>query len=55
VTRDAGNDVYLLDPSTGDGATLVKAVKDRSPAPVDLRIDGREVVLLDTPSTATAR
>lgn len=47
VTRDDKNDVYLLDPASGEGATLVAAVKDRSPRPVDLRIDGREVVLLD--------
>lgn len=47
VTRDAGNDVYMLDPSTGEGAVLVKAVRDRSTAPPPLRIDGHEVVLLD--------
>jgi poly-gamma-glutamate capsule biosynthesis protein CapA/YwtB (metallophosphatase superfamily) len=55
VTRDDKNDVYLLDPTTGEGATLAKAVKDRSPGPVDLRIDGREVVLLEAPATSTAR
>jgi hypothetical protein len=30
VTRDDKNDVFLLDPSTGEGAKLVQAVKDRS-------------------------
>jgi poly-gamma-glutamate synthesis protein (capsule biosynthesis protein) len=47
VTRDDKNDVYLLDPSSGEGATLVQAVKDRSTDPPALRVDGREVVLLD--------
>jgi poly-gamma-glutamate capsule biosynthesis protein CapA/YwtB (metallophosphatase superfamily) len=55
VTRDEKNDVHLLDPAAGEGATLAKAVRDRSPVPVDLRIDGKEVVLLDAPPTATAR
>lgn len=55
VTRDDKNDVYLLDPNAGEGATLVKAVTDRSPMPVTLRIDGREVVLLDTAASSTSR
>jgi poly-gamma-glutamate capsule biosynthesis protein CapA/YwtB (metallophosphatase superfamily) len=46
VTRDANNDVYLLDPSEGEGAKLVQMIKDRSTNPT-LRIDGHEVVLLD--------
>ena len=45
VTRDSNNDVYLLDPAEGEGAKLVKMVKDRSPALPPLRIDGHEVVL----------
>lgn len=53
VTRDAGNDVYMLDPSTGEGALLVKAVRDRSTAPPPLRIDGHEVVLLEVPTTTS--
>ena len=47
VTRDANNDVYLLDPSEGEGAKLVQAVKDRSSNVPPLRIEGREVVLMD--------
>lgn len=53
VSRDEQNDVYLLDPGTGDGATLLQAVKDRSAAAPPLRIDGREVVLLDTGGART--
>src|SRR5207244_12405878 len=30
VTRDANNDVFMLDPSTGDGATLVDVIKGLS-------------------------
>jgi hypothetical protein len=55
VTRDDKNDVYLLDPATGEGATLVKAVTDRSTNLPPLRIDGREVVLLETPPTTSER
>lgn len=52
VTRDANNDVYLLDPSSGEGATLVQAVKDRSSAAPPLKVDGHEVVLMDgSPTT----
>lgn len=47
VSRDAGNDVFMLDRGEGEGAKLVQAVKDRSPAPPALRIDGHEVVLMD--------
>ena len=47
VTRDGNNDVFLLDPSDGEGASLVKMVKDRSSNPPPLRIDGHEVVLFD--------
>ena len=47
VTRDANNDVYLLDPNDGEGAKLVQWVKERSTTPPPLRIDGHEVVLLD--------
>ncbi len=55
VTRDDKNDIYLLDPTAGEGATLAKAVKDRSPGPVDLRLDGREIVLLDAAATSSVR
>ena len=47
VSRDANNDVYLLDPSEGEGARLTQWVKERSAAPPPMRIDGHEVVLLD--------
>lgn len=55
VTRDDGNDVYLLDPATGEGARLVQAVKDRSVNPPALRIDGREVVLWEAPGGTSER
>ena len=53
VTRDASNDVYLLDPSEGEGAKLVQWVRERSTNPPPMRIDGHEVVVLDrtVPST----
>ena len=47
VTRDANNDVYLLDPSQRDGSAMVELVRARSANPPPLRIDGQEVVLLD--------
>lgn len=47
VTRDSNNDVYLLDPSQGEGAKLVQAVKDRSTNLPALRLEGQEVVLMD--------
>ena len=53
VTRDASNDVYLLDPSEGEGAKLVQWVKERSTNPPPMRIDGHEVVLFDRGVTAT--
>ncbi len=55
VTRDANNDVYMLDPSTGEGAALVKAVTDRSTAPPAMKIDGKEVVLLEAPARTSNR
>ncbi len=54
VSRDGNNDVYLLDPSEGEGAKLVRWVKERSSAPPSLRIDGHEVVLMEkTPATSS--
>lgn len=47
VSRDANNDIFMLDPSEGEGAKLLQAVKDRSATPPALRIDGYEVVLMD--------
>lgn len=48
VTRDAKNDVLMLDPAAGDGAALVEVIKGLSPK-TPLRVDGQEVVLLDAP------
>lgn len=53
VTRDASNDVYLLDPSEGEGAKLVQWVKERSTNPPAMRIDGHEVVVMDKANPAT--
>ncbi|HUE85127.1 MAG TPA: CapA family protein [Vicinamibacterales bacterium] len=47
VSRDANNDVFLLDPSEGEGAALVQTVKERSTNLPALKIDGQEVVLLE--------
>jgi poly-gamma-glutamate capsule biosynthesis protein CapA/YwtB (metallophosphatase superfamily) len=55
VTRDKQNDVFMLDPSSGEGAKLVQMVKDRSATLPPLRIDGQEVVLLDAPAATTSR
>ena len=49
VTRDAKNDVMMIDPSSGDGAALVSVIR-RLSANVPLKIDGQEVVLLDAPA-----
>lgn len=48
VTRDANNDVLMLDPSTGEGERLLQVIKGVSTG-VPLKIDGQEVVLLDKP------
>jgi poly-gamma-glutamate synthesis protein (capsule biosynthesis protein) len=48
VTRDADNNVLLLEPASTEGARLLGIVKNVSPD-VPLRIDGQEVVLLDRP------
>lgn len=54
VTRDASNDVYLLDPSEGEGAKLVQWVRERSTNPPPMRIDGHEVVVMDKAMPATS-
>jgi poly-gamma-glutamate synthesis protein (capsule biosynthesis protein) len=48
VTRDAQNNVLMVDPSTGDGARLLQVIRGVSDN-VPLKIDGHEVVLLDKP------
>ena len=45
TSRDDENNVVMLDPNSGEGEHLVQKVKSLSAAP--LRIDGREVVLLE--------
>jgi hypothetical protein len=55
VSRDANNDVYLLDPSQGEGAKLLQWVKDRSSAPPALRIDGHEVVMFERTAATSSR
>jgi poly-gamma-glutamate synthesis protein (capsule biosynthesis protein) len=55
VSRDTGNDVYLIDPSEGEGAKLVQLVKDRSSDLPALRVDGHEVVLMDTAASTHNR
>jgi poly-gamma-glutamate capsule biosynthesis protein CapA/YwtB (metallophosphatase superfamily) len=54
VTRDAQNDVMLLEPSSDEGARLIGIVKKVS-GDVPLRIDGHEVVLLERPAPTTVR
>lgn len=56
VSRDEKNDVFMLDPATGEGAKLMAMVKSRSVDPPPLRIDGQEVVLLDgTAATSSVK
>jgi poly-gamma-glutamate synthesis protein (capsule biosynthesis protein) len=55
VSRDAGNDVYLLDPSEGEGARLVQWVKERSANPPAMTIDGHEVVVSSRSPAQTSR
>jgi poly-gamma-glutamate capsule biosynthesis protein CapA/YwtB (metallophosphatase superfamily) len=52
VTRDAHNDVMLLDPSEGEGARLLGIVK-RVSGSIALPIEGKEVVLLDRSGSTT--
>jgi poly-gamma-glutamate capsule biosynthesis protein CapA/YwtB (metallophosphatase superfamily) len=55
VTRDANNDIYLLDPSEGEGAKLTQWVKERSATPPAMRIDGHEVVMFERASATSSR
>ena len=54
VSRDANNDVYLLDPSEGEGAKLTQWVKERSAAPPAMRVDGHEVVVMERAAGSTS-
>lgn len=46
VTRDPENNVMMLDPSSGEGAALMRKVEALSPG-VPLRIEGHEAVLVE--------
>jgi poly-gamma-glutamate capsule biosynthesis protein CapA/YwtB (metallophosphatase superfamily) len=46
VSRDASNNVMMLDPASAEGARLVQVVKGVS-GDTALRVEGQEVVLLD--------
>ena len=50
VSRDAKNNMIMLDPTTGEGARLVTHVRERSLG-VPLEIAGREVVMMDGRAT----
>ncbi len=54
VSRDAHNNVLMLDPSSGEGAKLVKVIRDVS-SDVALPIDGQEVVLIDRQAQTSRR
>jgi poly-gamma-glutamate synthesis protein (capsule biosynthesis protein) len=54
VTRDDRNNVLMLDPSTGEGARLLQVITGVSDN-VRLKIDGKEVVLLDRPIEVSRR
>jgi poly-gamma-glutamate synthesis protein (capsule biosynthesis protein) len=53
VTRDANNDVFMLDPSGPEGAKLMQMVRERSSNPPPLTIDGHEVVLMNRATATT--
>ena len=55
VSRDDKNDVFMLDPSTGDGQKLVQVIRGLSPADLPLKIEGQEVVLLDRATVTTSQ
>ena len=52
VSRDADNNMMMLDPAAGEGARLVTHVRERS-AGVPLEIAGNEVVMVDSRTTTT--
>jgi poly-gamma-glutamate capsule biosynthesis protein CapA/YwtB (metallophosphatase superfamily) len=54
VSRDAKNDVMMLDPKEGDGAALFKTIEGLSPG-VALKTEGQEVVLLDRPAQVSKK
>ena len=46
VTRDANNDVLMVDPASPEGAHVMEIIRGASRG-VSLKIEGQEVVLLD--------
>jgi poly-gamma-glutamate capsule biosynthesis protein CapA/YwtB (metallophosphatase superfamily) len=52
VSRDDHNDVFILDPASEEGRSLLDIVKHQSSPGLPLRIDGHEVVLLDRSAPA---
>jgi len=46
VTRDAQNNVLMLDPASGEGAQLMEIVK-RFSGNCPLKLDGREIVVIE--------
>ena len=52
VSRDAQNNVMMLDPTTGEGARLMTHVRERS-AGVPLEVAGQEVVMTDARAATT--
>lgn len=46
VTRDDANNVWMLDPSSGEGAGLFQQLENLSPG-VPLAVEGREIVLIE--------
>jgi poly-gamma-glutamate synthesis protein (capsule biosynthesis protein) len=51
VTRDANNDVLMLDPASADAAKVLQIVRSQSEN-LPLKIEGQEVVLLDKAAPA---
>lgn len=51
VTRDANNNVLMLDPASADAAAVIQIIKSQSES-LPLKIEGQEVVLLDRASPA---
>jgi hypothetical protein len=45
----------MLDPASSEGAGLVQMVKDRSSELPPLKLEGREVVLLDRQAPGSSR
>jgi poly-gamma-glutamate capsule biosynthesis protein CapA/YwtB (metallophosphatase superfamily) len=54
VSRDAHNNMVMLDPTTGEGERLVTHVKERS-TEVPLRVEEQEVVMIDRVTQTSRR